>query len=536
MGKKMRFLASLLLLAAVLFALIACGGGKSALVKKTADVIIIGGGGAGMSAAVAASQNGATVIVVEKMLYLGGNTVLAGGGYNAVDPDRERKQKITAAQIQTVKDLLAKPVKSDLQKELRDKLKADFDAYLASKADYLYDSVELHALQTFDAGDDEANLALVYELAKESPVTMKILEDMGLVWKDFTLTYVGALWPRSHEARDYKSGQGFIDIFVKTIEAKKLPVEIVMEVTAKELIVENGKVIGVKAEGADGKSYEFKANKGVILASGGFGANVEMRQKYNTQWPTLDATIKNTNSPAITGDGIKMAEAIGANLVDMNYIQLLPTCDPATGAASGYVGQATAMFINKNGVRFVNELSRRDTLVKAALEQPDAIFYLITNEKNNYLDANGVNKFGERVEDLIANKKVFKADTLAQLAEKIGVPAKALEESVAKFNKACETGKDPDFGRNAFADNILLTAGGPYYAIPRSPAVHHTMGGVQIDTQTHVLKADGSIIPGLYAAGEVTGDIHGTNRVGANAVPDALSFGRIAGTNAALGK
>ncbi|QQO08573.1 flavocytochrome c [Breznakiella homolactica] len=515
-------------------------GGKKAAAKKLvaekADVIIIGGGGAGMSAAVAAAENGASVIVIEKTAILGGNTILAGGGYNAVDLDREHLQKITAAQIKSVQDLLAKPTLNPLHTQLRDILKADFDAYLASGETYLFDSEELHALQTYDAGDYLGNLELIYKLAEESPVTMNQLADMGLVWKDFTLTYVGALWPRSHEARDYKSGIGFIEIYSKVINANNYPVEILREVKADEFIMKGNRVVGVKATGADGTPYEFTANKGVILASGGFGANVEMREKYNTQWATLDASIKTSNSPAITGDGIVMAQNIGANVIDMNLIQLLPTCDPQTGAASGYVGQATAMFINKNGVRFVNELERRDNLVKAALEQPGSMFYLITNEKNNYLDAQGVNKFGQHVDDLIAQGKVFKADTIEELARKIGVPPQALASSVEKFNQASRTNVDPEFGRNSFADNILLTAGGPYYAIPRQPAVHHTMGGVQIDTDTHVLKADGTIIPGLYAAGEVTGGIHGGNRIGANAVPDALTYGRIAGVNVSQGK
>ncbi|MDR1831943.1 MAG: flavocytochrome c [Fusobacteriaceae bacterium] len=514
------------------------GAGKK-LIEKKADVVIIGAGGAGMSAAVAAAKLGSSVIVIEKTAIMGGNTILAGGGYNAYDPALEKKQEISQAQIKSIQALLAKkPLRNEvpLYQEIRSKLEKDFDAYLKSGAKYLYDSPELHALQSWDAGDYYGNLALIYKLAQESPVTMKQLADMGLVWKDYTLTYVGGLWPRAHEARDYKSGIGFIDIFKKIIAEKKLPVEIVMEVKAEELLLSDNKVVGVNATGADGTPYTFTANKGIVIASGGFGANVEMRMKYNTQWANLDSSIKTSNSPAITGDGIIMAQKLGANVVDMNLIQLLPTCDPQTGAASGYVGQATAMCINKKGVRYVNELERRDVLVKAALEQPDSMFYLITNEKNNYLDDKGYNKFGEHVNDLLAKKKIFKADTLEELAAQIGVPPKALVESVKKFNEACKAGNDPEFGRNAFADNILLTAGGPYYATPRQPAVHHTMGGIQIDNNTHVLRADGSIIKGLYAAGEVTGGVHGGNRVGANAVPDALTYGRIAGENAALEK
>lgn len=509
--------------------------GAKEMVAKNADVVIIGGGGAGMSAAVSAAREGASVIVIEKTAMLGGNTVLAGGGYNAVWPELQAEQKITEAQIKTIENLLAVETKNDLHQQLKDKLQEDFDAYKESGSDILFDSVELHALQTWDAGDYIGNLDLIYTMCQESPVTMKELEDMGLVWKDFVLTYVGALWPRSREARDYKSGIGFIETYTNEIAAKDYPVEIIMEVKAEEFIMEGDKVAGVKAVGADGTPYELTADSGVVLATGGFGANIEMRQEYNTQWATLDESIKTSNSPAITGDGILMAKEIGADLIDMDLIQLLPTCDPTSGAASGYVGQATAMMINKEGVRYVNELERRDVLVKAALEQTDSMFYLITNETNTYLDENGVNKFGQPLTELLESGKVIKGETVAELAEKLDMDETVLQDTIDQFNEASKTLNDTGFGRNAFAENILLTAGGPYYATPRQPAVHHTMGGVQIDKETHVLKADGSMIPGLYAAGEVTGGIHGANRVGANAVPDALTYGRIAGINAAKG-
>lgn len=506
------------------------------LVTKRADVVIIGGGGAGVSAAYSAAKEGSTVILIEKTAMLGGNTVLAGGGYNAVDLPREEKNEMTEAQIKSVEKLIASEPKNDKHAELLNALKQQFEEYKASGSTKLFDSIELHALQTWEAGDFIADLDLVIALAKEAPVTLQELEDLGLVWKESTLTYVGALWPRSHEARDYKSGIGFIDTYTKAINENNYPVEILMEVRGESLVMKDDRVVGVLAQGQDGTPYELQAEKGVIIATGGFGANVSMREEFNKQWATLDESIKTSNSPAITGDGILMAREIGANLVDMSLIQLLPTCDPMSGAASGYVGQATALMVNREGKRYVNELERRDVLVRAALSQPGSMFYLITNETNTYLDANGVNKFGQPLTELLGSGKVIKGETIAELAEKLGMNGAILQDTIDKFNQASETLNDPEFGRNAFADNILLTAGGPYYATPRQPAVHHTMGGIQIDEKTHVLREDGSIIKGLYAAGETTGGIHGGNRIGANAVPDALAFGRIAGLEAAKGE
>lgn len=502
------------------------------VVEKTADIVIIGGGGAGLSAAVAASENGASVIVIEKTAAVGGNTILAGGGYNAYDPERQGNEEMNPVQLETIEKLLEKEPLNDTHKMLMDKVKEQLDEYKNSGSAKLFDSVEYHALQTYDGGDYLADPELVLAMCMRASDMLGQLEDYGLVWKDKVTTYVGALWMRSHEAKDYKSGKGFIDTFVNVIEENSYPVEILLETEGTELMVTDGAVTGVKAAGTDGTEYVLTANKGVILASGGFAANNEMCMKYK---PSLLPTLKSTNSAAITGDGIVMAEAVGAALVDMDQIQLLPTSSPFTGSSPGYVGESAGMYINLEGKRFVNEYMRRDELTAAALAQSEGMFYIVTCEKNAIIDENGRNKFGEKVEDLIETKQVFKGDTVEELAEQIGVSPEVLQETFDKWQEACHTGVDGEFGRTSFAENVWLDEG-PFYASIRTPAIHHTMGGVKVDADMHVIAEDGSVIPGLYAAGEVTGGIHGSNRLGANAVPDALSNGRVAGQNAADGK
>ena len=269
----------------------------------------------------------------------------------------------------------------------------------------------------------------------------------------------------------------------------------------------------------------------MILATGGFGANVEMRQKYNTIWADLGENIPTTNSPAITGDGIVMAQAVGAGLVGMEKIQLLAIADPETGALDAHVGDATSICVNKEGKRYVNETERRDVLAAAALNQTDGIFYIISSTQNSDLDENGYNSYGLQIDDLVAAGEVYRADTLEELAEQIGMDPAVLVDSVKKFNEAVTSGYDPEFGRTVFNTHALIEDFGPYYACPRSPAVHHTMGGVCVDVDTHVLREDGSKIDGLYAAGEVTGGLHGSNRLGGNAITDCLTNGRIAGLN-----
>lgn len=500
-------------------------------ITKTADVIIIGGGGAGLSAAVSAAEEGASVIIIEKMAALGGNTVLAGGGYNAFDFLRQSKQNMNSAQLETVKKILAIEPKNDLHKEISTTLQKQFDEYNKNKSTYIFDSLEFHALQTYDGGDYVGNLELVYTTVQRSADMVTILEDYGLEWKPEVTTYVGGLWPRAHEAAKYKSGIGFIDIFTNVIKNKNLNIEIIFETKADDLITNGDRVTGVKATGNNGTKYTFIANKGVILATGGFGANTNMVRKYK---PSVSEKVKTTNAPSITGDGIEMAEKVGAALIDMDQIQLLPTSNPVTGGSPGYVGQNAGMYINKEGKRFVNEYSRRDVLTDAVFKQTDGIFYIVTNEKNALLDADRKNKFGEKIDDLIATKQVFKGDTVEDLAKAIGVEPAVLVDTFNKWGEACKTGVDKEFGRNAFAENVWLEEG-PYYAAPRSPAVHHTMGGLKIDKDLHVLDKDGNIIKGLYAAGEITGGIHGSNRLGGNAVPDALANGRRAGKVAVTG-
>ena len=494
------------------------------------DVVIVGGG-AGLAAAVAAARAGGKVVLIEKMSFLGGNTVLAGGALNAADPALEAKQKMSAGQRKMVDELLAEKPRNELQAQLLASLKKQWDAAVKKNPDILFDCPELHALQTYKAGDYAADLQLIDKLSRLAPATVDRLAKMGLKWNDFSSQYVGAIWPRCHDAANYTSGQGYIDTFRKTIAEEKLPVQILLQTKAKELIKKDGRVVGVKAEGPNGESVTLNARKGVIMTSGGFGANVEMRQKYDTIWGgKLGKNIGTTNSRAITGEGVLMAEKAGAKLIDMGYIQLLPVTDPQNGTVSG-ICQGTAIYVNTEGKRFVNEMGRRDELSKAALTQPGGVFYRMCTVKNARLNKDGMTTLGLPIETFIKNGKVIRGENVDDLAKKINVDPKVLKETFDKFNEFCRSqGQDTEFGRPSCAPNIPMYEG-PYFAELRTPSVHHTMGGIQVDVNSQALDANGKPIPGLYAAGEVTGGIHGTNRVGGNAISDALTFGNEAGKN-----
>ena len=271
------------------------------------------------------------------------------------------------------------------------------------------------------------------------------------------------------------------------------------------------------------------ACKAVVMASGGFGSNIEMRVKYN---PAMDDKILSTDSVGVTGDGITMGEAAGANLIDMEYIQTYPVCDPSTGALL-YVGDVRleyqAIMVNKEGDRFVEELDRRDVISNAITKQSDGKGYLLFNQKG--ADETGLLvTHADEYENILARKVIAKGDTLDDVCSQMGVDAAELQKTIDTWNQYCKDGKDPEFNYRGTMNPIEE---GPYYLMACKPAVHYTMGGLHINTDAQVLDQTGAPIPGFYAAGEVAGHKMGTNRLGSCSMTDIYTFGRIAGTNAA---
>lgn len=500
--------------------------------EKKADVVVIGGGGAGLVAAISAAQEGSTVIVLEKAPFLGGNLTVFGGIYNTPDETLQANVEMS----QNVRDALEKAISeqpvNDQHAAAMAAVRQDYETWKAAGSQGLFDSASWFALQTWNSGDKVANKELVDIMCENAYEGYEWLVDLGVEFQDKVTQGAGSLYQRTHGAVK-PNGSGFIEAYAETLNKFGDQVEILMETAGTKLILKDNQVVGVEAKDAEGNTYEVLASNGVILATGGFAGNVELRQEYceGDKWQDLSEKVMTTNLKAVTGDGIIMAREIGAQLIDMEQIQLLHLGNPFTGSTKGvvpYKGRNSdeVIFVNAEGERFVAEDGRRDVMCNAILKQEGAFYWMIHDSKN--IDPNA-----EFVNEYIKGGYMVKADTLEELAALIDVDPSVLSATVDQYNAAVKSGKDDLTGRTLLVATIDE---GPYFAAKRVPSAHHTMGGVQIDADTHVLDANGSWIQSLYAAGEVCGGIHGGNRVGGNAVDDTVVFGRIAGIQASKKK
>lgn len=402
------------------------------------------------------------------------------------------------------------------------------------------DSIQKHYEQTMKGGHNIGNPELVHYLTDHALESVHWLESIGVKFKDEVGTATGALWQRSHYPAT-PSGNTYIRSFEKYIAAHGNDMKVYTDMDAVSLIQDKaGRVIGVIAkDNHTGKTTKFMADKGVILATGGFGANVALRQKVNTgvfKDYDLGKGIGCTNfNKSAQGSGIIMGEKVGAHVIGMSDIQVHPCGTPGTGLMEMVrTSGRNRLFINKEGNRFVNEGAPRDVLAKAIFAQPGSTYYVLVNHLRypslDWVDANGA-----KMKDMIDLGRVVSAPTLDELAKKLNMPAANLKKAVEDYNGVVAgTYKDPlGFVANNKADKQMTE--GPWYACQKVPTVHHTMGGLEINTKAQVLDANGKVIPGLYAAGETTGGIHGSNRLGGNAIADIMTFGRDAGTHAAKG-
>lgn len=501
------------------------GSGDAAAAEDRAvdtDIVIVGAGGAGMTAAIAAANEGKNVVIVESQAMVGGNSVRSTGGMNAAKtPAQDENEFAESAGVEkTLETAASEWADNEAITALADTVAGQWAEYQANPVGY-FDSVELMELDTLIGGHGTNDPALVEALCSNSADAIAWLSEQGIELTSVS-SFGGASVKRIHRPVDSEGKTISVGSYmIPLLQAKceELGVEFIMNTTANEILTDaNGAAVGIAATDKNGAAVTVNA-KAVILATGGFGANLDMVVEYK---PDL-AGFMTTNAPGAQGQGIDMAVAIGAGTVDMDQIQIHPTVEANTAAliTEGLRGDG-AILVNAEGNRFTDEVGTRDVVSAAEIAQTGSYSWLVIDQA--MADASSV------IQGYIKNGYTVTGETYEELAEAMGVDAAAFAATMDKWNAAVAAGVDEEFGRTSFA-NPLDTA--PYYAIKVTAGIHHTMGGLTINPQTQVLAGDGTVIDGLYAAGEVTGGVHGGNRLGGNAVADFVVFGRIAGEQAA---
>ncbi|MCM3340696.1 flavocytochrome c [Paenibacillus sp. MER TA 81-3] len=438
--------------------------------KKSYDIVIVGAGGAGMTAALEAKAAGMNPVILEKMPVAGGNTSKASSGMNASGTKFQKEQGIS-------------------------------------------DNNDLFYEETLKGGHNTNNKDMLHFFVDNSAKAIEWLDSIGITLNNITITG-GMSEKRTHRPKDGSAvGQYLVTGLLKNVQEKSIP--IFVNANVKEITKQAGKANGVKVVfGQNGE--KTIAAKSVVITAGGFGANMDIIAKVR---PDLEGYVT-TNQKGSTGDGIKMIEKMGGNTVDMEQIQVHPTVQQEN---SYLIGEAVrgegAILITSKGKRFINEMAARDSVTEAITKLPEKNAFLVFDS--------GVKSRSKAVEQYEKMGFVKTKDTIKALAEEIGVPADQLQKTLDSWNSAVKNKKDAEFGRKTGMDYDLTAA--PYYAIKIGPGIHYTMGGVRINTNTEVLDKDGKAIPGLFSAGEVTGGLHGENRIGGNSVAEIIIFGRQAG-------
>ena len=497
---------------------------KAKDIEETVDVVVVGAGGAGMTAAITATDAGKKVIVVESQPIAGGNSVRSTGGMNAAKtPYQDKNEFAEAAGVEkTLATAAEKFADNATITALAATVKEQWDAYQANPQGY-FDSVELMELDTLIGGKGKNNPELVKALAENSADAIEWLSSIGADVKNVG-AFGGASVKRIHRPVNADGKVTAVGAYIVPILEKNLQdrnVQFLFDTTANEIIMKDGKAVGIKATGKDGNKVTINA-KSVVIATGGFGANAEMVEKYK---PELKG-FATTNAEGAQGQGIDMATAVGAATVDMDQIQIHPTVHIEEDGNAHLITEGLrgdgAILVNAEGKRFYDEVSTRDKVSAAIIAQPEKSAWLVVDQ--SMVDKSAV------IAGYIKSGYTVTGATYEELAKAMGVDETTFVSTMNTWNQAVEAKSDAEFNRTSFA-NPLTAA--PYYAIKITPAVHHTMGGIVINPKAEVLNEKGEAISGLFAAGEVTGGVHGANRLGGNAVADFTVFGRIAGQSAA---
>lgn len=468
---------------------VAAKGGEKTL---TTDMVVVGGGGSGMSATIRGRMNGLNVILVEKMPYIGGAAAISGGQVVAQGSKLQKAFGSTEDSPESmIKDFMANG------HNLNDPAKISLYAHnVGATIDWLHEKVGVKFIPN--------DLPFLAEYSHRR-----------------ALEFQGGAKTMAQHLREVIAGNG-AQVYYST-RVQKL------------LTDETGRVTGVEALDENGVKYTIKA-KATLLTTGGFGNNKDMLVE-----PVKSALYYGPVSS--TGDGHKMAMSLGAKTQLMQYGKRYPNgVEVAPGIAKSTIYANVAAFdqagilVDVNGKRFVNEKASNRHILDPMMQTPNHQAYVFMDQKSWEGFYKRLPETGVSHEDadkyLAANgtaKPLFaKADTIEGVAKIAGVNAEALKATVARYNGFVKAKKDADFDRPVQYMKAEISAQGPYYIVEQKPRFATTMGGLMTNDDLNVIKTDGKVIPGLYAAGELVGGVMGDDSPAGANVGWALTSGRVA--------
>ena len=481
---------------------------EPALEEIGADIVVVGAGAAGMAAAVAAATSGArNVVVFEKTSNMGGNALVSGGFIQYPFAPESIRAKMTDGLRQYFSQTLQKGTELGVDPAIIESIQKDYDDYYAAGNEYIFDSPDFFGLDmyvqtggTFESWRQSGEIYAAF---------CEWMTNLGFEWTP-CVPIAGVPYPRYSTCAwtSGSTGAGLFEIFSDATEAQDLPITLLFSTPASELIVENGKVVGVVGMADDGTEYRVRGDRGVVMATGGYCGNSDMLHEYDTYWNFKEGFIRTDNAYGHTGDGLKMALAAGAAAAGTELTMCLPYVDLVDSSIQTGVAFADKlMMVNKEGKRFVDESADRYTLTRGVMNQTDETTFVISSANNTPV-TDGVSQNGLPIDWLESRGQLFIADTPRELAEKCGIDPDAFQETFDAYNEYVVAGYDPDFGRMVFSEGAEMIEP-PFYANPRTWAAHITMGGVAIDEQYRALDDAGQPVEGLYCVGEVANGLAG---------------------------
>lgn len=473
-----------------------------------ADVVVVGGGASGMGAAIAAAQEGRRVVVLEKNANIGGNCLVSGGYLEYLAAPDAARPAMSPELDRYVEEVIGSDLAATFDASLVQTVRDQYDAFKASGATALFDSNEFYALDFAVTTGEGLPPEAYLPVARNIRALNEWMSELGFQWEEPTHLITGYTYPRWSNPTTGVCGEGYFDFFEDVVADGGFDIQVLLACAAEEILAEGGVVAGVRAVAEDGTVVEVAAPR-VVLASGGFSGNGDMLRQYNTLWPYPEGTLATTNVNGHDGDGVVMAQALGAAVLDMGNQMMFPFNDPITMSAENVSATfADSPIVNKQGRRFLDETTDRFTMTAALMEQEDSLCFMVS-------DANSVcvTEASPGEETLLRRGQLFRADTLEELAKQMGVDSAAFAEEMERYNGFCDRGNDEDFGRYLF-DELSPVRVPPFYAAPATWAAHITIGGLDVDDDTFLVNGeDGNPIEGLYACGEVRNGICGVGSI-----------------------